>query len=59
MYLKHTIEHLENERSLHDTKFAGNSAHANCLPNFDQAIERLKKELAKLDLEQAAPTAQT
>jgi hypothetical protein len=58
MYLKQTIEHLERERSVHDTKYADNSAHANCLPNFDQAIERLKKELAKLELEQATPASQ-
>jgi hypothetical protein len=54
MYLKQTIENLENERAGHDEKYAANPAHSNCLPNFDQAIDRLKKELAKLEEEQGA-----
>ena len=53
MYLKNTIEHLERERSAHDEKYAANPAHKNCLPNFDAAIDKLKKELAKLESEQA------
>ena len=55
MYLKSTIENLENERSIHDNKFAANAAHKNCLPNFDSAIEKLKKELVKLELELTPP----
>ena len=55
MYLKNTMEQLERERSVHDKKFADNPAHTKCLPNFDSAIEKLKKELDKLDLE-ASPT---
>jgi hypothetical protein len=57
MYLKQTIEHLESERSVHDTKYADNPAHANCMPNFDMAIDRLKKELAKLEDEQRPPAS--
>lgn len=49
IYLKTTIEHLEHERAIHDEKYSGNPVHANCLPNFDAAIEKLKRELAKLD----------
>jgi len=52
MYVKQTIEHLESERSIHDKKYADNPAHKNCLPNFDMAIDRLKKELDKIELEQ-------
>ncbi|HEY9774208.1 MAG TPA: hypothetical protein V6C81_10415 [Planktothrix sp.] len=49
MYVKTTIEHLEAEKAVHDTKFSDNPAHKNCLPNFELAIERLKQELAKLE----------
>ncbi len=49
MYLKTTIESLEREMSLHPLKFATNPAHQNCLPNFEQAINKLKLELAKLE----------
>ena len=52
MYLKNTIEHLERERAAHDQKYAENPAHTKCLPNFDAAIDKLKKELAKLESEQ-------
>jgi len=57
MYLKSTIENLDHERSIHDKKFAANAAHKNCLPNFDSAIEKLKKELVKLELELGSPPA--
>jgi len=57
MYLKQTIEHLERERAAHGTKYAENPVHSNCLPNFDLAIDRLKKELAKLEEEQGAPAS--
>lgn len=49
MYLKNAIERLEKERAQHDTKFADNQAHERCLPNFDQAINKLKGELEKLE----------
>jgi hypothetical protein len=49
MYLKQTIENLQEERGVHDKKFADNPAHKNCLPNFDAAIEKLNQELVKLD----------
>ncbi len=51
MYLKQTIERLEYERSIHDEKYSRNPAHTKCLPNFDIAIEKLKKELAKIESE--------
>jgi len=56
MYLKGAIQQLEQERAVHDEKFADNPAHAKCLPNFDSAIDKLRKELAKLD--QSAPATE-
>jgi hypothetical protein len=53
MYFIMAIENLERERAVHGTKFADNPAHENCLPNFDQAIVKLRAELEKL--ESAAP----
>jgi hypothetical protein len=53
MYVRTTIENLEREWELHPQKFANNPAHKNCFLNFTQAIERLKLELNKLDLEEA------
>lgn len=53
MYLKNAIEQLEHEKASHDTKFASNPAHKNCMPNFDAAIDKLSKELAKLEEEVA------
>jgi hypothetical protein len=55
MYFITAIENLERERAVHATKFADNSAHENCLPNFDQAIAKLRAELEKL--ESAVPKA--
>jgi hypothetical protein len=52
MYLKNAIEQLEREKSVHAEKFADNPVHANCLPNFEQAIGKLKQELEKLGEEQ-------
>jgi hypothetical protein len=54
-YLKNAIELLEKELAQHDKKFADNPKHANCLPNFQQAIAKLKLELAKLEPEEPAP----
>ncbi len=47
-YLTDAIRRIEQEREAHDSKFAGNDVHANCLPRFDSVIEKLKLELAKL-----------
>ncbi len=49
MYFITAIENLERERAAHATKFADNPAHENCLPNFDQAIAKLRAELEKLE----------
>ena len=49
MYLKNILEQLEREKSAHPTKFGDNPVHAKCLPNFDQAIDKLRKELEKLE----------
>jgi hypothetical protein len=51
MYLKNAIDQLEREKSVHAEKFAANPVHANCLPNFDQAIGKLKQELEKMGVE--------
>jgi len=48
-YLLGVIERIENERSIHDKKFAGNAAHKDCLPRFDKTIAMLREELKKLD----------
>lgn len=56
MYLLTTMENLEREKNLHSEKFGSNATHANCLPNFEQAIAKLAAELEKLDL--AAKAAQ-
>jgi hypothetical protein len=49
MYFITAIDNLERERAIHFTKFADNPAHENCLPNFDQAIAKLRLELEKLE----------
>jgi hypothetical protein len=49
MYFITAIENLERERAVHDTKFAHNPAHEQCLPNFDQAIAKLRAELDKVE----------
>jgi hypothetical protein len=43
-YTKKKIEQLKEEKTLHDQKFAGNSAHLGCSPNFDRAIKNLEME---------------
>ncbi len=48
MYLKTTIELIRREREAHNQKFGDNPVHSGCLPNFDRAIENLRKELEKL-----------
>ncbi len=49
MYLTTSIENLEREKAAHATKFGDNAAHANCMPNFEQAIAKLAAELEKLE----------
>lgn len=56
MYLKNTLEQLKREKDSHGTKFGDNPVHANCLPNFDAAIEKLQKELDKFNDENPVPT---
>jgi hypothetical protein len=41
------IKRIRAERDQHDSKFAGNPKHAQCLPRFEQTIERLEQELAR------------
>ena len=48
-YIKNALEMLEKEKAVHNEKFARNDRHANCLPNFERAIEKLKLELNKLE----------
>lgn len=48
-FLKMTIDNLERELAAHAQKFGTNAAHANCVPNFEQAIARLQAELQKLE----------
>ncbi|HEY9867787.1 MAG TPA: hypothetical protein V6D08_01150 [Candidatus Obscuribacterales bacterium] len=55
-YISRTIETIEREKAAHDEKFAGNPHHENCLPRFDQAIAKLKKELEKLQDYKATTT---
>ncbi len=52
-YLKEMIRRIEEEMAVHDSKFAGNPAHDNCLPRFEMVIARMKAELAKLEAEPA------
>lgn len=47
-YLNDVIRRIEQEKAIHDTKFARNAAHANCLPRFETVIANLRKELEKL-----------
>lgn len=49
MYLKATLERIEAVKAVHDQKFSDNPVHKNCLPNFDRAIDNLKKEILKLE----------
>lgn len=48
MYLKTILDQLEREKVNHPHKFGDNPVHAKCLPNFNQAIDKLRKELEKL-----------
>lgn len=53
MHIKGLIRNLESEKAVHDTKFAGNTLHSDCLKRFDQVLVQLQEELAKLLAETA------
>ncbi len=53
MHIKGLIRNLESEKSVHDTKFADNPLHNDCLKRFDQVLLQLQDELAKLLAETA------
>ncbi len=53
MHIKGLIRNLESEKAVHDTKFAGNALHTDCLKRFDQVLVQLQEELAKLLAETA------
>ncbi len=55
MLLKNAIQKIEDERKVHDTKFASNPVHADCLPRFDRVLTNLKADLEKE--EQSGATA--
>ena len=56
-FLKMTIDNIQRELSVHAQKFGSNPAHANCVPNFEQAIARLQAELDKLPGELVSESA--
>lgn len=51
MMLKAAIERIENERQVHDEKFANSPVHKDCLPRFDKVLSNLKSDLEKVDAE--------
>lgn len=51
MMLKASIERIENERQIHDEKFANNPVHKDCLPRFDKVLSNLKADLNKVEAE--------
>lgn len=53
MHIKGLIRNLESEKAVHDTKFADNPLHNDCLKRFDQVLLQLQDELAKLLAETA------
>lgn len=52
-HIKGLIGNLESEKAVHDTKFAGNALHTDCLKRFNQVLVQLQEELAKLLAETA------
>jgi len=52
-HIKGLIRNLESEKAVHDTKFAGNALHTDCLKRFDNVLDQLKDELQKLLAETA------
>jgi hypothetical protein len=51
MMLKQAIERIENERAVHDEKFANNPVHKDCLPRFDKVLDNLRSDLKKEEVE--------
>ncbi len=49
LYLKNAIEKIEQEKLVHDSKFAGNDVHKDCLPRFETTLTKLRNELEKLE----------
>ncbi len=47
LYLQNLIEKITHEMKIHDQKFSGNAAHKDCLPRFEQTLEKLKAEIVK------------
>ena len=52
MMLKAAIQKIEDERKVHDAKFAGNPVHKDCIPRFDKVLANLKSDLEKSEPEQ-------
>jgi hypothetical protein len=54
MMLKAAIQKIEQEREIHDKKFAGNDVHKDCLPRFDKVLTNLKSDLQKEEAQNPA-----
>ncbi len=50
-YTKKKVDQLNDEKAVHDQKFAGNSAHLGCSANFDRAIKNLELAIGQTDAE--------
>ncbi len=48
-YINEVIRRIEQEKSVHDDKFVGNPLHKDCLPRFDDVLDKLNQELARLE----------
>lgn len=53
MMLKAAIQKIEDERKVHDEKFAGNPVHKDCVPRFDKVLTNLRNDLDKMEPEQS------
>lgn len=49
MMLKAAIQKIEEEKQVHDKKFAGQEVHKECLPRFDKVLSNLKSDLEKIE----------
>ena len=58
MYLIKCLEQLQKEKDSHGETFGDNPVHSKCLPNFDAAIDKISKELTKLEEQNAAAKAE-
>lgn len=45
--LKNAIQRIEDEKKVHDQKFAGNAVHSECLPRFEKVLANLRADLEK------------